>query len=218
MMPAISEQLKPTLAAARKSLISEVVRTILIAVVAFVLLRLVILPYRVEGPSMNPTLETSELLLVGRQAYFHFDLNAVLNIVPFVHEQGQHLIYPLGTPQRGDIVILHPPVPSSEPYVKRIIGLPGEHLSFRSGAVYVNGVKLDEPYLHGVATIWTGQGSGQDIVVPQGDVFVMGDNRGNSSDSRLFGPVKINELVGKAWVSLWPLNRARIFTAPSYSH
>lgn len=216
MMPAITEQSKPAIARARQGLIAEIVRTALIAVLAFALIRLIILPYKVDGPSMQPTLQNQELLLVGRQAYVHFDLNSVLNILPFVDREGQDLVYPLGAPSRGDIVILHPPVVSDEPFVKRIIGVPGDHLSFRDGAVYVNGEKLDEPYLNGIATYFGNGGATYEIDVPAGKVFVMGDNRGNSRDSRAFGLVSEDELIGKAWVSLWPFDRLGIIRAPNY--
>lgn len=225
MMPAITDQTRPIVNEARKGVISEVVRTFLIAVIIFTGLRLIVLPYKVDGVSMETTLANGELLLVGRPTYFHFDLNHVLNDIPFVHRHGTDIVYPFGYPQRGDIVILHPPkqvtapytVPTDtgQPFIKRIIGLPGDTVSLNDGRVYVNGKLLNEPYIH-EPTYWPVGGTISSITVPPGDVFVMGDNRINSEDSRYFGPIPMNRLIGKVWITLWPANKFGIVTQPDY--
>ena len=97
-----------------------------------------------------------------------------------------------------------------------MIGLPGERVSIHDGNVYINGERLDEPYLLGASTGWSGSLGDDEIEVPPGQVFVMGDNRGNSTDSRVFGPVDIDDIIGKAWISYWPTDRLDILTSPGY--
>ena len=90
-------------------------------------------------------------------------------------------------------------------YIKRVIGLPGEHVKIENNKVYINGKELDEPYLNeGVVT--TARGTYVDIVVPEGTLFLMGDNRSNSTDSRAFGCVPIERIESKVWIRFWPLN------------
>jgi signal peptidase I len=186
---------------------SEFARTVLLAALVFVGARMFVLPYEVEGKSMFPNLHSSERVLVNRSVYYHFDLNRVLNMVPGVDVSGERVIYPFHSPERGDIVVLNPPVEhASQPYIKRVIGLPGETITFRDGYVYIDGKRLDEPYIAGAITdcdVGDGCKSGK---VPEGHVFVLGDNRGKSADSRSFGFVKIDDIIGKAWFANWPLD------------
>ncbi|RIK40267.1 MAG: signal peptidase I [Chloroflexi bacterium] len=199
-----------------RSAVWEIVETLLLALLIFVGVRSVMLNFRVDGLSMEPSLDSGQMLLVNRQIYFHFDLNRIINILPFVEREGQNIVYPFHPPQRGDIVVLHPPVDQGKPYIKRVIGLPGERLSIHDGAVYINGERLDEPYLNNIATSWPGTLANEEIVVPEDSVFVMGDNRNNSTDSRVFGPVRIDEIIGKAWISYWPSQHIDIITTPTY--
>ena len=131
---------------------------------------------RVYGLSMEPNLHTDQRLIVEKVSYrFH-------------------------GPQRGDIVVLkRPERPEDELLIKRVVGLPGEEVSIRDGRVYVDDRPLDEPYLE-----WDTGGNYGPVRVPPLHVFVMGDNRGASNDSRVFGPVHRNEILGRAWVSYWP--------------
>jgi signal peptidase I len=118
--------------------------------------------------------------------------------------------YRLHPPQRGDIVILRPPTNNSTDFIKRIIALPGERLLIRDGVVYINGHKLDEPYL---PEEWTQDNSpppwsnGDGAVIPANEYFVMGDNRNRSQDSRFFGPISRDRIDGKAWFRIWPLDK-----------
>ncbi len=92
-------------------------------------------------------------------------------------------------------------------YIKRVIGLPGEHVKIEDGYVYINGEKLEEDYLQeGVITDSVGGGVFTDITVPEGYIFVLGDNRSKSTDSRRFGCVPLNKLEGKVVLRFWPLN------------
>jgi signal peptidase I len=201
----------------RPSLIWEVTETLVLALFIFVAVRSVVLNFRVDGLSMEPSLDSGQMLLVNRQMYFHFDANDILNVLPFVERDGEHIFYPLHPPQRGDIVVFNPPVGgASKPYIKRIIGLPGETVSIRDGGVYVDGERIDEPYLNGVATSWPNGDPSRQLVVPDGHFFVLGDNRNNSTDSRSFGPISIDSLIGKAWISYWPSGLAGILSTPDY--
>jgi signal peptidase I len=194
----------------------EIVETLLLAVLIFFAVRLVVLNFRVDGLSMEPTLDTGQMLLVNRQVYFHFDAYALVDWLPVVDHDQERIVYPFHPPQRGDIVVLHPPVDQGKPYIKRVIGLPGERIAIHDGAVYINGERLDEAYLGGLATSWSGSVGQEEITIGDGQVFVMGDNRGNSTDSRIFGAVDIDELIGKAWISYWPSDKFDILRSPSY--
>lgn len=195
---------KPAKAGGRA--IREIVETLLLALIIFVAVRLVVLNFRVDGLSMFPNLDNGEMLLVNRNVYFHFDLNNVLDAIPFVDRDSQDIVYPFHPPERGDIIVFNPPVRDPEkPYIKRVIGLPGEHVTFQNGDVYIDGIKLEEPYIDGDITECRGSNH-CDVVVPEGSVFVLGDNRNNSSDSRSFGVVDVDDIIGKAWIAYWPLD------------
>jgi signal peptidase I len=185
--------------------LTELSRTLLLAVIVFVGARAVVLPYEVDGASMRPNLSDHDRVLVNRTVYFHFDLNTLINWLPGVERDGEHEIYPFHPPERGDIVVLNPPLTSDQPYIKRIIGLPGESIAIRNGRVYVDGERLDEPYLGGETTRCQGSPYCAIEEIPEGFVYVLGDNRNNSSDSRSFGLVAIEDIVGKAWFTNWPL-------------
>lgn len=195
----------------------EIVETLLLAVFIFIAVRSVILNFRVDGLSMEPSLDSGEMLLVNRQIYFHFDTHSLVNWMPFIELDGENFVYPFHPPQRGDIVVFHPPVDNGKPYIKRVIALPGERLSIEDGSVFIDGERLDEEYLNGVATAWSGSIGQEEITIPEGQVFVMGDNRNNSTDSRIFGPIEIDDIIGKAWISYWPTDRLDILSSPDYA-
>lgn len=194
----------------RKSAIQEIVETLLLAVLIFVGVRSIVLNFRVDGQSMEPNLQNGEMLIVNRRAYVHFNISWL----PWESKSSGDW-YPFGKPSRGDIIVFNPPTQHTEPYIKRIIGLPGEKISVHDGAVYINDQRLNEPYLTS-ATEWRGIAT-QDVTIPQGDVFVMGDNRNNSSDSRVFGPVQISSIIGRAWIAYWPPSQAKILSDPPFS-
>lgn len=182
----------------------EIIETLLLAVVIFVGVRMLVLNFRVDGASMVPNLHNREMLLVNRNAYLNFDMNDLLNIVPGVDRDGDWTFYPFDPPERGDIVVFEPPAVHDKPYIKRVIGLPGETVSFENGDVYIDGVQLDEPYIDDHITDCP-DGCEQGMV-PAGHVYVLGDNRDNSSDSRQFGFVDADDIIGKAWFTYWPFD------------
>jgi signal peptidase I len=169
--------------------VREIVETLLLAALIFFLVRLVVLNFRVDGGSMLPNLDDGQMLLVNRNAY------------QFV-EYGGDRYYPFDPPERGDVIVFDPPNGSDKPYIKRIIGLPGEEITFGDGHVLIDGEPLEEDYIEDRTRC--GRSDECDVVVPEGSVFVLGDNRNNSSDSRVFGPVPVENVVGKAWLSYWP--------------
>jgi signal peptidase I len=157
------------------------VRELLETIVPAILIALLINVFlgqatRVDGQSMEPALHTNERLVVEK------------------------LSYRLHGPQRFDIVVIRVPSQGNELLIKRVIGLPGDTVEIRDGVVYINGAPLDEPFIG--QTTYPGRDA--KVTVPPLYVFVMGDNRTHSNDSRSFGPVPIDNIVGRAWVSYWP--------------
>lgn len=181
----------------------ELVETILLTLVIFVAVRTLVVNFRVDGDSMRPSLTNGEYLLVNKAVYFHFDLNALRNLLPGEDREGQDIVYLFHPPQRGDIIVFDPPVHSDKPYVKRVIGLPGDRIAVREGKVYVNGNVIQEGYI-AAAPVYPYPREGGEFTVPSGHIFVLGDNRNNSSDSHQFGPVSLDSVIGKAIISYWP--------------
>jgi signal peptidase I len=182
----------------------EFVETILLTLVIFVAVRTLVVNFRVDGESMHPTLLNGEYLLVNRATYFHFDLNALRNILPGPDRRDRDVVYLFGPPRRGDIIVFEPPIASDKPFVKRVIGLPGDTIAVRADhLVYVNGQPLEEHYIAAPPQSLYPPGGGT-YTVPPGMIFVMGDNRNNSEDSRFFSAVSLDSVIGKAIISYWP--------------
>jgi signal peptidase I len=201
----------------QSSMVREIVETLLLALIIFIAVRSVVLNFRVDGLSMSPSLQNNEMLLVNRNVYFNFDTWAIVDWLPFVEHDETNVVYPFHPPERGDIIVFNPPVDGeSKPYIKRVIGLPGETVSVHDDAVYVDGQRLTEPYLEGERSFCAGQNECPEVVVPEKSVFVMGDNRDNSTDSRKFGPVSTDRIIGKAWITYWP--RDEIDIVPHFDY
>jgi len=111
------------------------------------------------------------------------------------------LTYHFRQPAQGDIVVFHSPINDDEDLVKRVVAVENDHVAISGGKLYVNGVAQDEPFL--LEQDFSGEMG--EIVVPSGHVFVMGDNRNNSGDSRLFGPIPTDSIIGKAFLVYWPI-------------
>lgn len=159
--------------------IREILETVVPAVMIALLINLFMAQAtRVYGQSMEPSLHTDQRLIVEK------------------------LSYHLHPPRRDDVVVLKLHHDNSELLIKRVIGLPGEEVDIRDGRVFINGKPLEEPYLN---QFTAGQMAPQ--MVPPLHVFVLGDNRGFSNDSRSFGMVDFSDIVGRAWFSYWPLER-----------
>lgn len=180
----------------------EVVETLVLTVLIFLGIQtFVAQPYKVQQTSMETTLLPEQYVLVDK-------------LTPRWSEY-----------TRGDIVVFDPPRTWSSgggvPFIKRVIGVPGDTVEIREGLVYVNGVELDEPYLYvdgdgdpeptdptvGGATEW---------LVPDGQLLVMGDHRQDSADSRTFGPIEISHVIGRAWLRYWPFDTFGVLPTPTH--
>jgi signal peptidase I len=178
----------------------ELAQTIALAILIFLLVRAVAQNFRVEGPSMEPGLHNGQYLLVNKAVYFKLDLGTLHKFIPFIDSDGgeQFLFH---APERGDVIVFRFPRDPSRDFIKRVIGVPGDTISIREGVVTVNGVAIEEPYINGGA-----RGDMPEEVVPPGNYFVLGDNRANSSDSRTWGHVPEENIIGKAMLTYWPLS------------
>jgi signal peptidase I len=154
--------------------ILDIVETLILSVVLFAVINAVSARIRVDGASMQPTLETGEFVIVNKLAYM------------------------LGKVQVGDVIVFHFPRDPEQEYIKRVIGLPGDRVTVQDGIVSVNGQPLNEDYIAAppaYESTWK---------VPADSLFVLGDNRNNSSDSHNWGPVPLDYVVGKAVFVYWP--------------
>jgi signal peptidase I len=158
----------------------ELLQTILIAGLLFLAVNLLTARIRVEGISMEPSLHEGQFVVVNRLAYRWQD------------------------PVRGDIIVFNFPLNPRRRFIKRVIGLPGETVRVENGEVFVNGLVLEEPYIAAdprYSGEWQLDGD---------DVFVLGDNRNNSSDSQNWGALPLNDIIGKAVFVYWPLSDAGV--------
>lgn len=196
-----------------RSAVKELLETAIYILLVFVIVRSMVQNFKIEGSSMEPTLHGNQYILVNKLVYFHFDLNAPLRLLPGFEDQPQKIIYPLNVPQRGDIIVFEYPNDIRKDYIKRVIGVAGDRIRISEGHVYLNGKQLDETYLtdetmpENNTFCNPGYTCHRDtVVVPEGTVFVMGDNRGNSSDSREWDALALEHIIGKAWILYYPLD------------
>jgi signal peptidase I len=152
----------------------DVVETLVLSVILFAAINAVSARIRVDGASMEPTLQSGEFVIVNKLAYV------------------------LGEPKIGDVIVFHFPRDPEQEYIKRVIGLPGDQVVIKEGRVYVNGQLLEEEYI-AASPVYTDTWD-----VPPDALFVLGDNRNNSSDSHSWGPVPMEYVVGKAILIYWP--------------
>jgi signal peptidase I len=186
-------------------IVREMLEMIMFVILLFFLVRGVVQNFLIEGMSMEPTLHTNEYILVNKLAYLHFDLNAPQRLLGNEDVPAQ-IIFPFGGPTYGDIIVFEYPNNITTDYIKRVVGLPGDEVVVRDGVVFVNGRQLAEPYLGGAPTYcYASEVCANDaVIVPADHVFVMGDNRENSSDSREWGALSYERVIGRAWFVYWP--------------
>ena len=166
----------------RYRLVREIIETLVLTVLMFLVIRLAVQNFNIDGMSMEPGLHNQELVLVDKWSYR------------------------FNRPGRGDVIVFVAPPNPSQDYIKRIIGLPGDVVTIKDTQVFVNGKPLDEPYidphLQGNPYAPT-----TNLLIPDGAYFVLGDNRNGSSDSRDWGCVPQGNVVGRAALVYWPLGR-----------
>jgi signal peptidase I len=162
----------------------EVVETILLTLLIFFIVQnFVAQPYQILQVSMEPTLEPGQYVLVDKLSPHFSDY------------------------KRGDVIVFEPPNGFQEdgqnvPFIKRVIGVGGDTVQIKDGAVWVNGARLDEPYVY-PGQVTSALGAQSVWVVPSGDLFVLGDHRQESQDSRIFGPIAKSTVIGRAWLRYW---------------
>jgi signal peptidase I len=178
------------------ALILEFLETAALALLFFAIMYVFAFqPYEVKGNSMFPTYHDGEYMLINK------------------------LVYRLSEPKRGEVIVFNAPDNERYDYIKRIIGMPGDKIKITQNKLYVNGQMINEnTYLS--SDVITSPGyylrENQEIVIPPNNYFVMGDNRTNSSDSRDFGPLPKQKIVGMSWLMYWPMSKLRIIKQTSY--
>jgi signal peptidase I len=207
--------------------VRELAETLLLAALIFLSVRASFQNFRVEGASMNPSLENGEYLIVNKLSYAELDLSA-FNWLPFFDAGDNPVKHLLGGPTRGDVIVFAAPTSPNRDFIKRIIGLPGDTVDIdqQTGAVTVNGKRLEEPYIQGTTNCNTaceyripaaGSAEAQAECGSDECYFVMGDNRQNSSDSRQGWLVPKENIVGKTFVTYWEAGSPNIGLAPNHS-
>jgi signal peptidase I len=167
------------------SILVDILETLLLSVVLFFLINAVSARIKIDGSSMEPNLHHGEFVIVSK------------------------LNYRFGKPERGDVVVFDFPRNITQEYIKRVIGLPGEQIEIKDGKVFINGVQLSEPYLK-MEPHYEG-----DWVVAEDALFVLGDNRNNSSDSHTWGLVPMNNIIGEALLVYWPPSSWGLINGPN---
>ncbi len=174
--------------------IYSLIETILVALVLAIVLYLFIMtPHEVVGNSMHPTYKNGEFLMANK------------------------ITYRLSDPKRGDVIIFK--FSDTQDFIKRVIGIPGDEVMIKDGKIYINGDMLNESNYLSSSVITNGGEylhEGQTITIEEGKYFVCGDNRTNSSDSRVFGPIEKEAIKGKAWIVYFPFSEFRIVQHESY--
>lgn len=173
------------------AIIDFIKTTIIVVFLALIIRLFVVQPFIVEGQSMLPTFSNNDYLITEK------------------------ISYSIRSPERGEIVIFHPPDNPSINYIKRLVGLPGDSIEVKDQSVYVNTQKINEPYLTSneqtnVAT------KDFTLTLKSGEYFVLGDNRNHSRDSREIGPIPYSSIVSRVWVRLLPVDNVRAFAAIDY--
>ena len=189
-------------------LVRELIETVILALLIFLLLHLSIGNRKVEGPSMEPTLASGEYVIVNKLVYLNFHPGGLARLVPFLDNNDDERLFAFHPPRRGDIIVFRFPADQARDFVKRVVAVPGETVEIKQGRLFVNGVEVAEPYI-----TRRDSSSMTKLTVEIDHYFVLGDNRLASRDSRAFGAVPFENIIGRAWISFWPLDRLHALRA-----
>ncbi len=179
--------------------LKELVEAAYIGALVFIAIQLAVVNFRVEGSSMRPTLLPGHYLMVNKLVYFPVDTHRMGMVIPFWQPAEPGRVYLGRAPQQGDVVVFDYPEDPQRQFVKRVIGGPGQRVQITDGRVRVDGEALDEPYLRGNSTR-----DMHPVLLNENEYFVMGDNRNGSQDSRHWGPLPEDHIIGKVWAIYWP--------------
>ncbi len=174
--------------------LAETLEVLALALLMFITVRAVVQNYVVDGRSMESTFEHGQLVIVNKLAYNSFDLSWL----PWVKSDDWR---PFGEPKVGEIVVFHSPPNPNRDFIKRIVAVSGQKVAVENSVVYVDGVRLVEPYVDKPAAYRMSE-----QVVPWGSVFVLGDNRNNSYESHTWGMLDESLIIGRAELRYWPLS------------
>ncbi len=187
----------------------EIAEALFLVLLVYTIIQGTVRNYKVEGASMEPSLESGQYLLVNKLVYFTLDMQRFSKVIPFWERETPSRHFTARPPRRGEVVVFR--FPGGGPprdFVKRVIALPGEEVELRDGVTYVDGTRLEEPYL---------TSRGRSDMAPSrmgdGEYFVMGDNRRNSNDSRAWGGVPEGNILGKVWMVYWPFSQLQLLDA-----
>ena len=190
-----------------RAVIREIIETIILSLLLFIGIQFAVQTYQVEGASMRPTLSQGQYLLVNKIVYRHLNVGGgAEGAVKDDISSQDGLIFPFHPPQHGEVVIFNFPEDPSRDFVKRVIGVPGDTVEIREGRTFVNGVQLRETYAE-----LDDLDEMEAFKVAPNTYFMMGDNRRHSNDSRDWGAVPLENIVGRAWMRYWPPHEVGIF-------
>jgi signal peptidase I len=185
-----------------RAFVREVIETIALALFLVLVIHSAVQNYRVEGPSMEPLLLSGDRVVVSRVESIEIDAAHAAGYLPTVDAEVGDTWHPFGQLEYGDVIVFKWPRDPRQNFVKRIIGLPGDRIKIELGTVFVNDLPVEEPFVE-----YTLRQSLAERVVEPGTYYVMGDNRAQSDDSRHWGTVPFDNVIGKIWAVYWPVDR-----------
>ena len=189
-------------------LLRELLEAIVLAMLIFFLASVTLQNFRVLGGSMSDTLEDGQYLVVNKVAYSSFDKHRLAQLVPFWDVDEPSEVFAFHPPRRGEVVVFRPPRRPDVEYVKRVVALPGETVEIRRGTVIVDGIPLEEPYVLRRGSTETRH----PVRLAHDEYYVLGDNRLGSEDSRTWGPILLDSIVGRVWFTYWPPSEAGLIS------
>jgi signal peptidase I len=191
-----------------KSFLKGLLEVLVVVAVVYLTLTYGVQNIRVSGSSMEPTLHDADYLLANKLVYLRFNPDSLRKWLPFMNVEGDSPVFAFHPPNQGDVIIFSREDSSSGYFVKRVVGVAGDVVEIKRGQVYINGLALDEPYITSAS-----RDSVSALRIPPESYYVMGDNRNASTDSRAWGPIPQETIIGQAWVSFWPVDQFRTLAA-----